>query len=167
MENTLNFRKIDGTRITDVEKYVKDWTVENPFGKIIIGCDSQIHGRRIKYSIAIVMRFLDKYGAGHGAHVIVSDIWEKRTPGKTQLQEMPSKLWREAEYLLIAAQMVDGSDESFKKKLILHLDYNSIESEKSNVLFSAGIGYLSGLGYIAEGKPLAWASTHTADAFCR
>ena len=167
MEKTLNFRKIDGTPIVNVEKYVKDWVAENPYGKIIIGCDSQMHGRRIKYSVAIVMHYIDKYGGGHGAHVLIADLWEKRTPGKTQLQEMPNKLWKEAEYLLLAAQMVDGSDEAFKKRLTLHLDYNSVISEKSNILFSAGIGYLTGLGYVAEGKPHAYVATHTADAFCR
>lgn len=167
MENILNFRKIDGTPILNVEEYVKNWAKENPYGKIIIGCDSQMHGRRIKYSIAVVMRYLDKYGTGKGAHVIVADTWEKRTPGKSQLQEMPVKLWKEAEYLLLAAQMVDGSDDTFKKKLTLHLDFNSIESEKSNILFASGIGYLVGLGYAAEGKPNAYVATHTADAFCR
>ena len=162
----LNFRKVDGTPVEDVEKYVKDWVQRNPFGKVIIGCDSQMHGRKIKYSIAIVMHMLDSQGIGHGAHVLVADVWEKRIT-RNALEEMPTKLWKEAEYVQMAAAMVDGSDESFKKKITLHLDYSSNEKYKSNSMFNAGIGYLSGLGYKAEGKPHAYVSTHTADHFCR
>jgi len=165
------FKKIDGTRIDNVEKYVKDWSKDNPYGKVIIGCDSQMQGRRIKYSIAIVMHHIDKWGGGHGAHVIFADVWEKRI-AKSPVEEMPTKLWREAEYLLAVAQIVDGSDEMFKKRITLHLDYNS-EAETgnhanlSNRLFSSGLGYLTSLGYYTEGKPYAYVATHTADAFCR
>ena len=167
----LTFRKIDGTEIDNVEKYVKDWTKENPHGKVIIGCDSQVHGRRVKYSVAIVMHYIDRMGGGHGGHVLIADVWEKRM-AKSPLEEMPSKLWKEAEYTLIAAQMVDGKDEVFKKRLVLHLDYNSVpesnsHENKSNMLFASGLGYLTGLGYVAEGKPHAYVATHTADAFCR
>lgn len=163
---TLQFRKVDGTQIDNVEKYVKDWIKSNPFGKIIIGCDSQVHGRRIKYSVAICMHYIDVMGAGHGAHVLVSDVWEKRV-AKTQIEEMPSKLWKEAEYVLIAAQMVDGADESFKKRITIHLDYAQDAKFKSNIMFASGLGYLEGMGYHAEGKPHAYVATHTADAFCR
>lgn len=163
---TLEFRKIDGTQIPDVEKYVKDWVKQNPYGNLILGCDSQLHGRRIKYSVAIVMHYVDKMGGGHGAHVLVADAWEKRL-AKTPLEEMPSKLWREAEYVLAAAQMVDGQDELFKKRITLHLDYSDNAKDKSNIMFTSGLGYLSGMGYKAEGKPRSYVATHTADHFCR
>jgi len=162
----LIFKKTDGTLIESVEQYVKNWTKDHPFGRVIIGCDSQVHGRRIKYSIAVVMYNIDAMGIGHGGHVLISDIWEKRM-SKSQLEEMPAKLWKEAEYVLKAAQMVDGSDEVFKKRITLHLDYSNDAVNKSNILFAAGLGYLSGMGYIAEGKPHAYVATHTADNFCR
>ena len=168
---TLIFRKTTGEVVEDVEKYVKAWTKENPYGKVMIGCDSQMHGRRIKYSVAIVMHYIDKMQVGHGGHVLVADVWEKRKTN-SPLEEMPSKLWGEAEYTLVAAQMVDGKDEVFKKRIVLHLDFNSVPSansyeNKSNMMFAAGLGYLEGMGYYAEGKPFAYAATHTADAFCR
>jgi len=167
MEATkLVFKKVNGTVIEDVEKYVKDWTKENPFGSVIIGCDSQVHGRRVKYSVAVVMHYIDKMGGGHGGHVLVADIWEKRV-AKTPLEEMPSKLWKEAEFCLIAAQMVDGGSELFKKRITLHLDYSDDAKNKSNIMFAAGLGYLTGMGYNAMGKPHAYVATHTADAFCR
>jgi len=166
METTLEFKKVDGTVIENVEKYVKDWTAENPFGQVIIGCDSQLHGRRIKYSVAIVMHYCDRMGVGHGGHVLIADRWEKRV-AKSPLEEMPSKLWKEAEFTLIAAQMVDGSDEVFRKRITIHLDYNVETKFKSNMMFASGLGYLQGMGYKAEGKPHAYVATHTADAFCR
>lgn len=166
MNKTLTFRKVDGTIIDNVEKYVKDWTKANPFGKVIIGCDSQIHGRRLKYSVAIVMHHIDESGMGHGAHVIVADHWEKRV-SRNAIEEMPAKLWREAEYVLVAAQMVDGDDEMFKKRITLHLDYSDNAKDKSNIMFAAGVGYLTGMGYETLGKPAAYVATHTADAFCR
>jgi len=166
MEKTLIFKKVDGTLITDVAKYVKDWTKDNPHGKVIIGCDSQVHGRRLKYSIAIVMHHIDESGMGHGAHVIIADLWEKRV-SKNAIEEMPAKLWREAEYVLKAAQMVDGNDEVFKKRIVLHLDYSDNAKDKSNIMYAAGVGYLTGMGYETLAKPNAYVATHTADAFCR
>jgi len=163
----LKFHKIDGTPITDVKVYVHEWAKNNPYGKIIVGCDSQTFGRRIKYSVVIVMHIRDKYGMGSGAHVIVASVWDKRNNKITQLQEMPSKLWKESEYLFKALQMLDEHDEVFKKKLIVHLDYNSVESEKSNQLYLAGMGFFKGLGYNTFGKPHSYVATHTADHFCR
>jgi predicted RNase H-related nuclease YkuK (DUF458 family) len=171
IEKKLIFKKISGEVIENVETYVKNWIKENPYGKVIIGCDSQMHGRRIKYSIAIVMHYIDRMGSGHGGHVIVADSWEKRIT-KSPLEEIPSKLWREAEYVLAAAQMVDGADETFKKRIVLHLDFNN-EAESnshenlSNAFFASGLGYLIGMGYAAEGKPTSYVATHTADHFCR
>ncbi len=166
MKTQLVFKKLTGEIVQNVEQYVKNWTLENPYGQVIIGCDSQMHGRRIKYSIAIVMHYIDKMGIGHGGHVIVADIWEKRKTS-SPLEEMPSKLWREAEFTLAAAQMVDGNDETFKKRIMLHLDYSNNAKDKSNMMFASGIGYLQGMGYNAEGKPYAYVATHTADALCR
>jgi len=166
MEKKLIFKRLTGEVIENVEKYVKDWTKENPYGKVIIGCDSQMHGRRIKYSVAIVMHYIDRMGGGHGGHVIVADIWEKRK-ASSPIEEMPSKLWKEAEFTLAAAQMVDGNDETFKKRIMLHLDYNVETKFKSNIMFASGLGYLQGMGYHAEGKPASWCATHTADHFCR
>lgn len=162
----LKFHKVDGTAVTSVEEYVKNWVKENPHGKVIIGCDSQLHGRKIKYSIAIVMHYIDRMGGGHGAHVLIANVWQKRL-AKTPLDEMPTKLWREAEYALAAAQMVDGNDALFKKKITIHLDYSDDANNKSNIMYASGIGYLSGMGYKALGKPDAYCASHTADHFVR
>jgi len=166
MEKELLFKKVTGEVIENVEKYVKDWTIENPHGQIIIGVDSQVHGRRLKYSIVIVMHYIDRMKVGHGCHLILCDIWEKRN-NKSQAEEMPAKLWREAEYALLTAQLVNGKDEFFKSRIEVHLDFNSEENKKSNMMYAAGIGLLNGYGFKALGKPFAKISSNCADHFCR
>lgn len=162
----LKFKKVDGTLIENVEKYVKDWAKENPYGNVIIGCDGHTHGRRIKYVVAIVMHYIDRMGMGSGAHVIIADIWEKRSI-REPISEMTDKLWKETQFSLLAAQMVDGNDETFRKRLLIHLDFSPETKDKSNTVYAAGIGFLSGMGYKAVGKPLSYVATHTSDAFAR
>lgn len=171
----LEFRKFDGTKIENVNQYVKDWSKENQYGQIIIGCDSQEHSRYVKYAIAIVMHFKDKYDVGHGAHVIKSILIDKkhRTPKGTlkikngqksfDTSVLQGKLWKEVELTIEAAQMLDGCD----KKIKVHVDYNSDKSAVSNMLYAPGIGLAQGMGFEAEGKPHAWAATHVADSLCR
>ena len=169
---TFEFKKLDGYIIENPEKYVKDWIKINPHGIITIGCDSQAHGRRLKFSVVVCMQYIDAAGQGHGAHVIATNIWEKRNTkfarGKQgAMEEMPSKLWKEAELVLAVAQLIDGNDEIFKKRITVHLDYNALPEYESSMFFAAGIGFITGMGYKAEGKPNAWCATHTADALCR
>jgi predicted RNase H-related nuclease YkuK (DUF458 family) len=172
MSKTLVFRKFDGTLIEDVNAYVQDWVTKNPYGQIIVGCDSQEHSRYVKYAIVIVMHYKDKYGMGKGAHVIKSIIAEAK-PKKTYVQRngkksfdtssLQNKLWEEVELTIQAANMLKGCE----KKITIHVDYNSESSAVSNVLYAPGIGYAQGMGYEAKGKPWAWASTHVADSLCR
>lgn len=162
----LKFKKIDGTVIENVEKYVKDWTKRNPYGKVIIGCDSQVHSRRIKFSIVVVMHYKDKYDQGKGAHLIIADVWEKRML-RSQSEEMPSKLWKEALFALQAAEQVNGKDEYFKKSIEVHLDFNSDETKKSNIIYASGLGLLSGYGYRVYGKPDSIIASNCCDHFCR
>ena len=174
MTQKLVFKKFDGTVIEDVNKYVKDWVMENPYGTVTIGCDSQEFARYVKYAIVIIMHFKDKYDIGHGAHVISAILFDKDMKTKYGYVEkggskdfdtsrLYNKLWKEAELTIQAAQMLQGCD----KKIRIHLDYNSKEEEVSNALYASGIGYATSFGYEAYGKPWAWCSTHVADALCR
>ena len=174
MAQNLIFKKFDGTVIEDVNKYVRDWATENPYGTVTIGCDSQEFARYVKYAIVIVMHFKDKYDVGHGAHVISATIYdkgmktkfghvEKKNGSSFDTSRLHGKLWKEVELTVQTAQMLQGCD----KKIRIHLDYNSVEHEVSNALYASGIGYALSYGYEAVGKPYAYCSTHTADALCR
>ena len=176
MTQELEFKKFDGTIIEDVNQYVKDWAIANPYGQIIIGCDSQEYARYVKYAIAIVMHYKDKYGAGHGAHVIKCILIDKihKAPGghlkidkrgkkSFDTNILQGKLWKEVELTIQTANMLEGCN----RKIKIHVDYNSDEKAVSNMLYAPGIGYAQGLGFEAEGKPYAWAATHVADSLCR
>ena len=171
MEKELVFKKITGEVVEDVEKYVKDWSKANPYGKVIIGCDSQVHSRRIKFSVVIVMHYIDKMHIGHGAHLLICDIWEKRM-NKSQVEEIPDKLYKEAMLALQAAELVNGKDEFFKKRIEVHLDLNSIPESNfhenlSNKMYASGLGLLSGYGYSVYGKPNSVIASNCCDHFCR
>lgn len=159
-DKKLVFKKVDGTTIHDVNKYVKDWISKYPYGEVTIGCDSQEHARYIKYSTVIVMHEVDESGMGHGAHVISASIIDR---SKNMKSDIYSKLWAEAEFTIQTAQMLDGCTKNLK----IHLDYNSKEEEYSNVLYASGLGFVKGMGFEAEGKPHAWAASHVADDFCK
>jgi len=160
MSEILNFRKQDGTPILDVHNYVKDWVKENQYGSVTIGCDSQEHATHIKYAGTIVMHRKDKYGVGHGGHVIYCEF---KDFSKNMKSDVYTKLWSETEITIDIAKMVGD----IGMKITIHLDYNSDETKYSNVLYNAGIGYAAGLGYEAFGKPFAWASSHTADKIAK
>ena len=175
MTQELIFKKMDGTIIKDVNQYVKNWALQNPYGTVTIGCDSQEFARYVKYAIVIVMHVKDQYDVGHGAHVINCTIQDREIKAKSRFTRDPenpkefdtsklhNKLWKEVELTIQTAQLLDGCT----KKVKIHLDYNSDAHEMSNVLYASGIGYAQGMGYDAVGKPWSWAATHTADAFCR
>jgi len=165
-EFNLTFKKHDGTVIKDVHEYVKYWISENPHGTITIGCDSQEHAKFVKYAVSVVMHHRTYLGrdkitgekeyAGHGAHVISAVFVDT---SKTMKSDIFTKLWAETDITLAVAKKIGD----IGVKPVLHLDYNSDESEYSHVLYNAGIGFAKGMGYEAFGKPFAWAASHTAD----
>lgn len=171
----LKFYKVDGTPIEDVSQYVSDWNKSNPDGQIIVGCDSQEYKRFVKYAVIIMMHYKDKYGVGHGAHIIKSIVMDKnhKTPksamkiskGKKEFDTslLQGKLWKEVELTIQAAEMLKNTN----KKITIHVDYNSEPGTVSNVLYAPGLGYAQGLGYEVMGKPYAPVASHVADTFCR
>jgi predicted RNase H-related nuclease YkuK (DUF458 family) len=156
MKDKLTFKKYDGTVIEDVQSYVKNWVTENPYGTVTIGCDSQEHARFIKYAVSIVMHYKDKWGGGHGGHVINAVFVDN---SKNMKSDVFTKLWAEAEITIAVAKMLGNIGKTIK----VHLDYNSDESKYSHVLASAGKGYVTSMGFECQIKPFAWAASHIAD----
>lgn len=159
-KDKLVFKKYDGTLIGDVNEYVKNWMKNNPDSSIIIGCDSQRLSKCVKFIVTIVMHIRDKWGVGHGAHVIYASIYNKDIEFR---KDIARKLWAESEYAVEAAQMISCCE----KKITIHLDYNSDITKYSNIVYNSGIGYVKGMGYEAMGKPLAYAASHVADGLCK
>lgn len=160
MKNKLIFKKYDGTVIENVQTYVKTWVKENPYGTVTIGCDSQEHAKYIKYAVSIVMHYKDKWGGGHGGHVINAVYVDY---SKNMKSDVYTKLWAEAELTIDVAKMLG----EIGKKIKVHLDYNSDESKYSHVLYNAGIGYVTSMGFEAFGKPYAWAASNCSDRIAK
>lgn len=160
MKKELKFQKYDGTEIKDVNKYVKEWVKKNPWGKVMIGCDSQSHSNHVKYAISIVMHRVNENGVGKGAHVIYSLVKDYSASLK---KDIYSKLWREAEYTVVAAKMIKDCH----KDIVIHLDFNKDNNSYSNIVYAAGKGYVEGFGFKAYGKPDAFCASHNADQLCK
>lgn len=158
MEN-LKFKKFDGTPIDDIHLYVKQWVNENPYGTITVGCDSQEYPKYIQYAITVCMHYIDELGIGHGGHVVYSSITDKNRNMKTDVY---TKLWAECELTVKAAELIGD----IGHKINVHLDYNSVPTEYSNMLYSSGIGYVNAMGFEAFGKPYSY-SCHTADMIAK
>jgi uncharacterized protein len=160
MKEKLIFKKYDGTLIKDVHEYVKYWVQENPHGLIIIGCDSQEHSRYIKYAASIIMHMIDAAGQGHGGHVISATIIDTNKKLKSDIF---AKLWFEAEITIEVAKLIGN----IGVKPEIHLDYNSDARQYSNVLCSAGKGYVNSMGYECKVKPESFGASHISDKIAK
>ncbi len=152
------FRTRDGVVIEDIASYVDEWTTKHPESEVYVGCDSQEVGHKINYVTTICM-----YEFGRGAHVIHCKETIEKPAKLNPIANMHPKLWSEVVRSVEVADMLKG----VKKKITVHVDYNSKEGEKSNQLYDAGIGYARSRGYDAVGKPDAFAASSAADNYCR
>jgi predicted RNase H-related nuclease YkuK (DUF458 family) len=153
-----NFKQTNGEVIEDLFGYVKDWVEKIPNSEIFVGCDSQEVGDKINYVTTVCL-----YEMGHGVHIILKKETEPRQHTTNPLANMHPKLWSEVVRSVEVAEYLKDID----KKITVHVDYNSKDSEKSNQLYEAGIGYAKSMGYDAVGKPHAWAASCAADNYCR
>jgi predicted RNase H-related nuclease YkuK (DUF458 family) len=153
-----NFKLVNGKNIDDLFAYVKNWVEQYPNSEIFVGCDSQEVGGKINYVTTVCL-----YEIGHGVHVVVRKESEPRPKNMSPLANLHPKLWSEVVKSVEVAEYL----KEINKKITVHVDYNSKESEKSNQLYEAGIGYAKSMGYDAVGKPHAWAASCAADNYCR
>lgn len=153
-----NFRTREGLIIEDVPNYVSQWLNKHPDSEVYIGCDSQEIGDKVNYVTTICL-----YEIGKGAHIIYSKEIEPRPKKGDPMANMHPKLWSE----VVRSVNVAETLKDINAKITVHVDYNSKQSEKSNQLYEAGIGYAKSMGYEAVGKPDAWAASSAADNYCR
>jgi predicted RNase H-related nuclease YkuK (DUF458 family) len=152
------FTQTNGKVIDDLFGYVKEWVEKYPNSEIYIGCDSQEVASKINYVTTVCL-----YEIGHGVHVILNKESIPKPKTINPLANMHPKLWFEVVKSVEVAEYLKG----IEKKITVHVDYNSKQSEKSNQLYEAGIGYAKAMGYDAVGKPHAWAASCAADNYCR
>jgi predicted RNase H-related nuclease YkuK (DUF458 family) len=146
-----NFKTTEGKIIHNVKEYVSDWMSNREDCQLFIGCDSQERGKTVTYIVTVCM-----YQKGKGGHFVIKKEVEPKINRDT-------RLWNEVEKSIQVADELN----TLGKPITIHVDYNSNPKHMSNRFFDAGLGYIKGMGYNAEGKPFAWAASKSADRYTR
>lgn len=173
------FKKIDGTKITNVPEYIKKYfedkrreSMYNEF-EIFIGTDSQRvrRGRLTLYASVICL-----YTKGKGAHLIytrvkrddISPTTKKTSMVKGNDPMLYQRLWWEVEYSMqITNYLKDNGVFTECGIGQVHLDISANPDNKSNVVYKSAIGYVESYGYNVRNKPNAPASSYAADFLVR
>jgi len=159
----INFQKINGEKIDNVAKYVKDYinadTMTSEF-QIMVGCDS-LPKRFIGATYVTVVCI---YRVGRGAHIVFS------RESRVQTYSMKERLWGEVyRSVEVANDLSDNGILELKRvvKFEIHLDFNPSERYESNVIHDEALGYLHALGFDAFAKPDSPAASFASDRVCR
>lgn len=145
------FRSHQEGMILKPREYVAAWLNEHPQGKIFVGCDSKVRGKRTKYSTAICL-----WDIGKGVAEIYKNEILPTPPDKF------SRLWMEVEKALAAAELLRGLAE-----ITVHVDINSNPKYRSHQLYDACIGLINSMGFQGAGKPNSWAASCGAHRHCQ
>lgn len=148
-------------QLVDIIDYAANQIKLNPTTKIIIGCDSQVHGPKITYVLCIIFRF-----GANGAHGIHKRIKEDRPPKNVpQGEQVLERLSNEVYKTMELAQYI--SDNSSIKIHAVEFDFNEEEIHMSNKLIAMATGWAKGLGYNVRVKPEELLACKYADYLCR
>lgn len=149
-----DFKHFDGSKIENVDEYVKSKIDEVDDCEVFVGTDSQVYRDYTAYAVAICM-----YNPGNGAHIIYSKekVYEKK-------ERLADRLWEE---VIRTVKVADFLRENIKNiDINTHFDVNPDEEFRSNQVYKAAIGYATGANFDFEVKPESWAATCAADRIC-
>lgn len=179
----LIWRKWNKEVIDDINEYVLNYVKNVDRNvKIIVGCDSQPHRRRLTYAVTVIMynETLKK-----GAHAVYAKIKIPR------VRDVNAKIRKEAEFVYNVAESLDQTlrgtyyykfdknnyDDTIPTKLVeVHVDVNpkrntrngrKFSNNLSNEVYSEIMGWLCGSGFRVISKPYSYGSTGTADKLCK
>lgn len=155
-----NFRKIDGTEIENISKYINDY-IDKTIGeyRLYIGTDSQrVKGiSTVMYATVICIHRL-----GKGAHVIY------RKTKRNNIKDLFNKLWWEVEDSLgVALELKNGGVFLHSDLLSVHLDFSPNKKDGSNIVYESALGYVKSYGFDVQMKPESPIASHCADCFVR
>jgi len=159
------FEKVNGEKILDVKKYIKEYVDEYPNVKLRIGTDSQEKGGKTTFATVIAFEH-----PRNGVHVISTQFKHNG------LLDLMSKMLKEVSCTKDVADFleVELRDLKISKNInvnenifTLHTDVNPDDRWDSNIAYNSIVGWLRGCGYDVETKPDAWAASKAADAICK
>lgn len=182
MEN-LMWKKYDGTRIPDINKYVLNYVKNvDKNAKVIVGCDSQPQSRKTSFAITVVFYNEFKKDGAHVVHALY------KTP---RIKDVVLKLWKEAVAVHDIAESLNNTlkghyfykfdknyyDDSIPNKLVeIHVDLNATRATRngrrmsnniSNKIYNDVMGWLCGEKYKVMGKPYSYGASSCGDKLCR
>ena len=175
----LNWKKWNREDIVDINEYVLDYVKNVDRNvKVIVGCDSHPHRKRLVYAITII---LYNESLKKGAHVVYAKVKIPR------LRDVSEKIRKEAEFVYSVANSLDQTlrgtyfykfdkntyDDTLPTKLVeVHVDVNPKRNTRngrkftnnlSNDVYQEIMGWLCGSGFKVHAKPHAYGSTGSAD----
>ena len=148
------FKTLQKVEIPDVVEYIKDYMKEHKNIEILIGCDSQAHGRKTAYVTVIAL-----YTPTKGAHVIFS---RENTPLERDLaKKLITETWKSIE---IAEHLRENG---IPRAKFIDIDLNPDPRYDSNKTLRQAIGLVEGMGYKARWKHNGAMVQATADHLVR
>ena len=155
--NTMNWRKLDGTRIQQplleaVEETILRETNAGYKLKVCIGTDSMVRGEAIEFATVIV--FLREKKGGF-MFIQNSKVVKTMTLKERMITEV-------AQSIDVAYRLCDLLDQ-YKVELEVHADINTDPQFQSNTALKDAMGYILGMGFVFKAKPDAFASSYCAD----
>jgi len=175
--NKMRWQKVDGERIGDVAKYIREYVTTHSDltqeFQIIVGCDSKSLGHNTARYVTVVCI----YRVGHGAHLIFArenkvHVYSKvgSTPKEREQNMMKNRLWGEVYRAVDMTAYLDENDIFYLDNVVkfdIHLDLNRKEMYRSNMILDDALGFVRARGYDCEVKPDSPAASFAADRVCR
>lgn len=154
------FRTEEG-KLVDILDYSIEQVSKNPHTHIHIGCDSQVYGPIIWYTVCIVYRVGQR-----GAHYIYKRIKKQRPP--RDVPEENQILERLSDEVYMTMEVVQHLLDNTSLKIeAVEFDFNNEKEHISNRITSMATGWARGLGLSARIKPDEMIACKAADHICR
>lgn len=144
------FKTLGGKPIENIVEYIKEYLSTHENIDILIGTDSQPHGKETIYATVIVL-----YTRGRGGHVLVS---KTATPKE---KVIPVKLLNEVWMSVEVAEYLKEND--IPKPAYIDVDLNPDPRWASNRVLREAVGLVEGMGYAVRYKHNGAMSTCSAD----
>jgi len=144
------YRKLDGTPISDLAAYVKTYMRDNHEVVLSVGTDSQNIGGSSVYATVVAFRH-----PGKGVHYLLT---KKREP---IISDMITRLFKEAEDSILVAEYLKKN--GVYQPITIDVDYNENEEHKSHKLIPMVKGWILGLGYQMNTKQNIQVASVAAD----
>ena len=149
----------------EIEQYLK-----RTQGRVYIGADSVLHRRFnlrehayenwARYAVVLVVHINDSQGCKIFSYTETERVYEQKL--SKPKQRLLAETYKCVEcYLELVEVLVERDIE-------IHLDINADQQHASNAVAKQAIGYVKGVTNLdAVIKPLAWASSNSADQVAR